>query len=88
MKQSFAKVPTNVMFDVSISLEAKGLYALLLCLQGSMDYCYPKISWMESKTGYKPTKIKKMLKELIIKGLIQRSKDHQNRTVTQVAKLI
>jgi len=81
----FGKVPTNVMLNSSLSLEARGLYALLLCLQGKEEYCYPTINWISSKTGYRRSKVFELLNELSIVGLIARAKDPLlKKTVTYI----
>ena len=73
------------MYDNTLSLDARGLYAMLVCLQGNDDHCYPTIAWMCSKSLHKRTKVYLLLGELSNKGLISRSKNPlQNKTVTFV----
>jgi DNA-binding MarR family transcriptional regulator len=87
MKRSYGKVPCDIMYDTNLSFEARALYALLVCLQGTSEYCYPKTVWISEKTGYGRTKVFRLLKELSDKNYIHRSRDHLGRTLTQVANI-
>lgn len=85
---NYGKVRSDIMYDDSLSLEARGLYALLVCLQGADNHCYPTIRWICTKTGYQRTKVYSLLNELCSRGIVCRTRDAlSGRTLTEVQKL-
>lgn len=79
----FGRVNNDVVFRVELSLDAKGLYAILCSLCGTKDYCYPSIGYLMGVTGKSRSTINRLIKELRDHGVIDRVFDpRKQRTVT------
>lgn len=80
---NFGRVNNKVCYSELISLDAKGLYAILCSLCGSKDYCYPSLQTLASLSGKSKSTVQRLLRELSDKGVIQRGfNSEQNKTVT------
>jgi DNA-binding MarR family transcriptional regulator len=71
----FGKVLNDVVFDPELSLEAKGLYAVICSISGSNGYCFPKKSTLSAYTGRHRSTVYRLLDELEHKGYIERMYD-------------
>lgn len=80
---NYGRINNVVSYSELISLEAKGLYAIVCSLCGSKDYCYPALSTLSKMSGKSKSTVQRLLKELIEKGVIQRMYDPtQRKTIT------
>lgn len=80
---NFGRVNNKVCYSELISLESKGLYAILCSLCGSKDYCYPSLQTLAKLSGKSKSTVQRLLKELSDKGVIHRGfNSEQNKTVT------
>lgn len=71
------------MYTDLLSLEAKGLFAILCSLCGNKNYCYPSISTLSKLSGKSKSTVQRLLRELTAKGVITRGYDSsKNKTVT------
>ena len=80
---NYGRVNNVVSYSELISLEAKGLYAIVCSLCGNKDYCYPAIFTLCKMSGKSKRTVQRLLKELIDRGVIQRLYDPtQRKTIT------
>ena len=80
---NFGRANNDVMFNESLDLEARGLYAIITCLCGPKGSCYPKISTLMKLTGRSRSHVCRLLRSLRQAGVIVRTKDaRRNLTVT------
>tara|TARA_R110001606_G_scaffold367332_1_gene522806 strand:+ start:984 stop:1223 length:240 start_codon:yes stop_codon:yes gene_type:complete len=68
----FGIVNYDVMSDPEISIQAKGLYALLSCYANQSRMCYPSISTLADVSNKSTTQISVYIKELKSKNYIIR----------------
>jgi DNA-binding MarR family transcriptional regulator len=71
----YGKVPNTAMYDPELSIEAKGLFAIICSLSGSNGYCFPKVETLCKYSGRHRTTVHRLLKELTLKGYIERHFD-------------
>lgn len=81
MIKGFAQVPNNVLWDSSLSMQAKGLWAYIKSKPPNWDFCASRIA-QESKEGRKS--ILKAMKELEEAGYLFRRKLPSGRVVHKV----
>jgi hypothetical protein len=70
----FGIVNYDVMTDPDLSLQAKGLYALLSCYANKSRECYPSISTLADMSNKSTTQISVYIKELKDKKYLSRTK--------------
>jgi hypothetical protein len=68
----FGIVNYNVMTDPEVSIQAKGLYALLCCYANKSRTCYPSISTLADLSNKSTTQISVYIKELKTHNYIKR----------------
>tara|TARA_Y100000385_G_C13063278_1_gene625431 strand:- start:290 stop:529 length:240 start_codon:yes stop_codon:yes gene_type:complete len=68
----FGIVNYNVMTDPEVSIQAKGLYALLCCYANKSRTCYPSISTLADLSNKSTTQISVYIKELKEHNYIKR----------------
>lgn len=68
----FGIVNYNVMTDPEVSIQAKGLYALLCCYANKSRTCYPSISTLADLSNKSTTQISVYIKELKKHNYIKR----------------
>lgn len=80
---SFGRVSNTVAYSAMLTLEAKGLYAILCSLCGSKNFCYPSLQTLSDLSGKSKSTVQRLLRELADKGVITRGFDGSlNKTVT------
>lgn len=80
---NYGRVANQAVFFPELSLEAKGLYAIVCSLCGTKNYCYPSVKTLVQLSGKSRTTVHRLLAELASKGVIRRSFDPiKNLTVT------
>jgi DNA-binding MarR family transcriptional regulator len=80
---NYGRVNNVVCYSELISLEAKGLYAIICSLCGNKDYCFPAVSTLSKMSGKSRATVHRLLKELSDKGVIQRLYNPtQRKTIT------
>jgi DNA-binding MarR family transcriptional regulator len=80
---NYGRINNVVSYSELISLEAKGLYAIVCSLCGNKDYCYPALSTLAKMSGKSKSTVQRLLKELTEKGVVQRLYDPaQRKTIT------
>ena len=80
---TYGRVTNQAVFYPGLSLEAKGLYAILCSLCGAKNYCYPSVQTLVQLTGKSRSTVQRLLAELAKEGVIKRSFDPiKNLTVT------
>jgi len=72
---NYGRVNNVVSFSEHLSLEAKGLYAIICSLCGARAYCYPSLQKLTEYSGKSKSTVQRLLKELMDKGVITRSYD-------------
>ncbi len=70
----FGIVNYDVMTDPEVSLQAKGLYALLCCYADKSRTCYPSISTLADISNKSTTQISVYIKELKDANYLKRIK--------------
>jgi len=68
----FGIVNYDVISDPELSIQAKGLYALLACYANQSRMCYPSISTLSDISNKSTTQISVYIKELKDKKYIKR----------------
>jgi hypothetical protein len=68
----FGIVNHEVMTDPELSIQAKGLYALLTCYANKSRTCYPSISTLADVSNKSTTQISVYIQELKRKSYIKR----------------
>lgn len=71
-KYRFGIVSYDIMSDPELSSRAKGLYALLCCYANKQRQCYPTKSRLADELNVSYKTLKRYLKELYDKKIIQR----------------
>ncbi len=80
---NYGRVNNVVSFSEHLSLDAKGLYAIICSLCGSRNYCYPSLQKLTEYTGKSKSTVQRLLKELSDKGVISRCYDPSSQmTIT------
>lgn len=80
---NYGRINNVVSYSDLISLEAKGLYAIICSLCGNKDYCYPSLSTLAKLSNKSKSTMQRLTKELSEKGVIQRLYDpSQRKTIT------
>jgi DNA-binding MarR family transcriptional regulator len=80
---NYGRVNNRAVFFPELSLEAKGLYAIVCSLCGSKNYCYPSVQTLAQLSGKSRSTVHRLIKELCDKGVLQRSFDPKmNLTIT------
>lgn len=80
---NYGRVNNTVVYSKLLSLEAKGLYAIVCSLCGSKTYCFPSLKTLADMSGKSKSTVQRLLKELSDKGVVQRGFDTTlNKTVT------
>jgi DNA-binding MarR family transcriptional regulator len=80
---NYGRVNNIVSFSERLSLDAKGLYAIICSLCGSKNFCYPSLQKLAEYTGKSKSTVQRLLKELIDKGVISRTYDPSSQmTIT------
>ncbi|HCY76501.1 MAG TPA: hypothetical protein DHV28_11320 [Ignavibacteriales bacterium] len=70
--KGYGKLATVVMEDENVSINAKALYAYLICRIGGGDRCYPSNNKIMKELGIKSkNSLRDYKDELIIKGLLK-----------------
>lgn len=72
MAKKFGIVSDEVVKDPSLSLRAKGLYALLASYADKNRTCYPKINTLAEYAGVSRRSVERTLNELEEKGYLTR----------------
>jgi len=68
----FGIINYDVVTDPELSIQAKGLYALLCCYADKSRTCYPSISTLADLTNKSTTQISVYIKELKDQGYLKR----------------
>jgi DNA-binding IclR family transcriptional regulator len=71
-KKKFGIVHEDILSDMDVSLQAKGLYAILCLYADKSGMCYPSIRTLCEKASVTPRTIHRLLNEL-------KEKKHVNR---------
>lgn len=80
---NYGRVNNAVSYSEHLSLEAKGLYAIICSLCGSKNFCYPSLQKLAQYSGKSKSTVQRLLKELLDKGVITRSYDPSSQmTIT------
>lgn len=80
---NYGRINNVVSYSDLISLEAKGLYAIVCSLCGNKNYCYPAVSTLCKMSGKSKSTVLRLFKELSEKGVVQRLYDPaQRKTIT------
>lgn len=74
MAKKFGIVTDEVIKDPSLSLRAKGLYALLASYADKNRQCYPKINTLAEFSGVSRRSVERTLNELEEKGYLIRER--------------
>ena len=85
MIKGFAQVPNNVLWDASLSFQAKGLWAYIKSKPPNWDFCAQRIA-LETKESRKS--ILKAMKELEEAGYLFRRKLPSGRVVHKVYPVV
>lgn len=72
---NYGRINNAVSYSELLSLEAKGLYAIICSMCGSKEYCYPSLTTLSQLTGKSKSTVQRILRELVDKGVVQRSYD-------------
>lgn len=80
----FGKVDKNAMLNPDVSLEAKGLYAILTTYAGKDRECFPGIDTLVNASGKSRSTVFRLMTELQNAGYITRQKRHGNSTLYKV----
>lgn len=70
--ERFGIVNSNVVTDPELSLQAKGLYALLCTYANKNRTCFPSISTLADLCDVNPSTIHRILNKLKEKGYVKR----------------
>ena len=71
-KKRFGVVKDLVMSDPSLSIQAKGLYALLSCYADKDRECFPSLSTLADSLNVTPDSISRYIRELKANKYIKR----------------
>ena len=71
-KKRFGIVKDLVMSDPSLSIQAKGLYALLSCYADKNRSCYPSLSTLADNLNVTPDSVSRYIRELKANKYIKR----------------
>jgi DNA-binding Lrp family transcriptional regulator len=74
MPVGYGIVQSDIMKMKDLSIQAKATYSYLASITGSRDYCFPKQETIAEDLGVSRQMVSKYLNELLIKGLIKKSK--------------
>lgn len=72
MSSKFGIVSSDVLSDPSLSLQAKGLYAILCTYANKNRECYPSISTLADLTNKSVSQISVYIRELKTKNYVTR----------------
>lgn len=72
---NYGRVNNKVVYAPELSLEAKGLYAIVCSLCGSKDYCYPTLQTLADLSGKSKSTVQRLLRELARQGVVRRGYD-------------
>lgn len=70
---NYGRVNNIVAYSEDLSLEAKGLYAIVCSLCGSKDYCYASLNTFSKLSQKSKSTVQRLFKELQTKGVVQRN---------------
>ena len=68
----FGVVSRDIILAPDVTLQAKALYAALSCYANKQRSCFPSISTLSNDLNVSERTIKRLIKELKTKNLIQR----------------
>ena len=71
-KYRFGIVSCDIILAPDITIQAKALYSALACYANKERTCYPSISTLSNDLNVSERTIKRLIKELKTKNLIQR----------------
>lgn len=71
-KKKFGIVKEDILSDLDLSLQAKGLYAILCLYADKSRMCYPAIQTLCEKANVTPRTIHRLITELKNKGYVHR----------------
>lgn len=80
----FGIVYREILEDPDLSVQAKGLYALLSCYADKQGRCFPKITTLAENTGLSRRTVQRLINELIEKEYVRRYK--REFILTQICK--
>jgi pyocin large subunit-like protein len=72
---NYGRVNNVVAYSPDLSLDAKGMYAIICSLCGSKTYCYPTVQTLTKMSGKSKSTTQRLLKELSEKSVILRNFD-------------
>ena len=70
--ESFGIVNKDVVTDPELSIQAKGVYAIICTFANKERSCFPSINTIADLANTHPRTISRKLKELSLKGYIKR----------------
>jgi hypothetical protein len=71
-KFSFGIVSKNIMTDPELSLQAKGLYAILCTYANKQRQCYPSLNTLSNISNKSVSQVSAYIRELKDKGYLTR----------------
>jgi DNA-binding MarR family transcriptional regulator len=77
----YGRVLKEVVQDPDLSIEAKGLYALIASLCGAGNECYPTVGRLAQYLGKSRCTVHRLLKQLVEKRAIYRYEDPTTKKV-------
>lgn len=72
IKKGFGKVDNSIIFDTSLTPEARFVYTCLACHADKKRECYPSIDTLLRETGMSKTTLYKHLKQLTDRGIVEK----------------
>lgn len=85
----YGSVEEEVVFHPNLSLNAKGLYAIIAVYCGDKTYAWPSVDTLMEMSGMSRPTVQRLLRELKDAGCISRSfEPKSNRTFTHKLHVI
>ena len=84
--ETFAIVSPKVVYDTTLSSEARMIYVVLCCHASAIGFCYPSVETICEKLGYSKNRYYAHSKELIDHGYVK-IKKVKNQTTGSVYNL-